>query len=139
MPRSSSGDPQFGKANRLSIDMVASNFDVTPVAGGPARCKEIDEFVYDNFVANYNKVPPGGLAALEADWIASSDQLFYVTPRVLSCISWSWAEFLGISSAKQRLLKSLLEFRFKDAGEAPVVMEMSNSAALRLLTIWQEM
>jgi hypothetical protein len=119
--------------------MVASNFAVTPLAGGTARCKDIDEFVYDNYVANHRQISPGGLNALEADWIASADRLFYVTPRVLSCLSWSWSEFLTITKTKHRLLKSFLEFRFKDPSEEPVVMEMSNSAAQRLLSLWQTM
>lgn len=139
MPRSSTGDPSFGKADRLSIFLVASSLDVTPLAGGAARCKEIDKFVYDNYVANHKQKPPGGLLALEADWIATSETLFYVTPRVASSISWSWSEFLTISKTKQRLHKSSLEFRFKDPDETPIFMEMSNSAALRLLSLWQTM
>lgn len=137
MSRNRASDPRFGKANPLSIVMVATNFDVTPIAGGAGRCKEIDEFVYDNYVANQGQIPQGGLSALEADWIASADCLFYVTPRILSCISWTWSEFLTITRANQHLLKSTLDIRFKDPDEAPVVMEMSNSAAQRLLALWQ--
>lgn len=139
MPRNPTKDPRFGNANPLSTGMVASNFAVTPLAGGAARCKDIDEFVYDNYVAKNKKIPPGGLNALEADWIASSDRLFYVTPRVLSCLSWSWSEFLTITKTRQRLLKSFLEIRFKDPSEEPVVMEMGNSAAQRFLALWKAM
>jgi hypothetical protein len=63
MPRSPTGDPSFGKADRLSIFLVASSQDVTPLAGGAARCKEIDKFVYDNYVANHNQKSSGGLLA----------------------------------------------------------------------------
>lgn len=65
-----------------------SNWSGRPLCGAPGKIKAVDSKLADEAIAEgVRSVNP---ALLEADWLATRDALFYVTPRLRSVRWWRW-------------------------------------------------
>lgn len=70
------------------------------LCGAPGKIKALDTVIADEAVAEgFRSLNP---ALLEADWLATPQALFYVTPRVQSVRWWRWDIVTRVRAGKTR-------------------------------------
>lgn len=131
-----SGKPYSGFIQPSTIALMIARGTEPPVAGGASKCKVLDKVILDAYLAHERRRPPGGLKALEADWVATDVGVYYVTPRLESLDGWKWGEIERISITKSRLAKATVLFRFVGSSEQ-IEMEMGKTSAEILIAQWQ--
>lgn len=72
------------------------------IDGGVARCKVLDRLFLDQWEAKNGPVGPRpGLNFLEADWVATSERLYYVSPGPRFTWALAWDDIVDVVITKQ--------------------------------------
>lgn len=128
----------FGKAQQQSFSLLARVTSDETLAGGAAKSKELDKRVLDSWIdaVGMAEVRKYGVNALEADWIATSNALFYVTPNADSVISYPWSLIGDIIVGRRRAMSSELVITTK-TDERPIKLKAGRTSCDRLLELWK--
>lgn len=75
-----------------------------PLAGGAAKVKELDRQFLDRYISQVGEreARRQGLFLLEADWVATEEALYYISPRVGQGCRYPWEDIASISIVKKR-------------------------------------
>ena len=98
------------------------------LCGGPAKIKTIDAELADEAIAGGVGSPNPAL--LEADWLATKDALFYVTPRLRSVLWYRWDVIQQLRAGKTRWKFSGV---FVDKSDGEVIDLRTSRGAASLL------
>jgi hypothetical protein len=95
----------MGATQEETIAFLNRNFpDETPLAGGAANVKELDRDLLDRYISQVGEsvAKRQGLNLLEADWVATEEALYYISPRVGQGFRYPWTDIAQISIVKKR-------------------------------------
>jgi hypothetical protein len=98
-------NPFMGATQEGTIAFLKRNFpSETPLAGGAARAKELDRELLDLHISQVGEsvAKRQGLNLLEADWVATEEALYYISPRVAQGYRYPWTDIAQISIIKKR-------------------------------------
>jgi hypothetical protein len=98
-------NPFMGAMQEETIAFLTRNFpSETPLAGGAAKVKELDREFLDRYVSQVGEsvAKRQGLNLLEADWVATEEALYYISPRVGQGFRYPWTDIAEISIVKKR-------------------------------------
>jgi hypothetical protein len=98
-------NPFMGATQEETIAFLNRNFPTeTPFAGGAAKAKELDRDLLDRYIAQVGEsvAKRQGLNLLEADWVATEEALYYISPRVGQGYRYPWTDIAHISIVKKR-------------------------------------
>lgn len=128
----------FGKVQSESMSLLARFTSEKPLGGGAAKSKDMDKKVLDTWIdaVGMANVRKHGVNALEADWIATTSALFYVTPNAESVIPYPWSTIDEITVVKRRSLSSVLGIKLRN-GEETFKLKTGKTSGDRLLEIWR--
>jgi hypothetical protein len=110
------------------------------IDGGSAKCKEMDKIALETYVNAYGR-PQGGVNFLEADWVATDNALYYITPRAGWNWSSKWDEIASVALGKKSLLMPTqrVHVSARYPGQVPPVQthdwQLSKTAAQLLVNI----
>ncbi len=128
----------FGKVQSSSYSLLVRFNNENPLAGGAAKAKEVDKKVLDVWIDQIGMatIRQFGVNALEADWIATNNALFYVTPRAESVVTFSWSMIAEIKVKKQGPASTTFNIRLKSERK-PFEMKTGRTSGERLLDLWR--
>ena len=113
-----------------------------PIAGGPGRIKEMDKLALDAYIEKVGNrtAMMSGPRLLEADWIGTSNAIYYVIPRIGSFGWLLWSELSEISVLEEGMTKTTLRLIGREDDGTPsteaLTLETSNVTAKEVLNLW---
>jgi hypothetical protein len=98
-------NPFMGATQAATLAFLNRNFpNETPLAGGAAKVKELDREFLDRYISQVGEsmAKRQGLNLLEADWVATEEALYYISPRDGQGFRYPWSDIALISIVKKR-------------------------------------
>jgi hypothetical protein len=126
--------------NPKSVELLRQTYGETPLASGVARIKSRDKSILDDYqaVVGLINVAKGGINTLEADWIATTQALYYIVPRARHLDRFTWPEIRTVRIGAQKLVKATVQISLIGDLET-IQLETSRSSAKSIVDIWTKL
>jgi hypothetical protein len=104
----------MGSTQAATLAFLATKYPrEKPLAGGAAKVRKLDRQFLDYYISQVGDraARRQGLNLLEADWVATEEALYYVSPRVKQACRYRWTEIVSVEMIKQRWRSAAVAIR----------------------------